>query len=110
MNLAAELIDAVEATAGSRIATADMITVIGKLFARGEAGRFADDLVAFDDQAGAVVVLYHPFSTEQSNGVFGAVENCDEINERVRLVRGQACAAVMIGELVEAGGETRKSE
>ena len=62
MNLAAELVDAVKTPAGPGVATRDMVAVVGKLFARREAWSFTDDLVAFNDETGAIAVLNHPFT------------------------------------------------
>ena len=105
MDFLAVVIHAVETAAHLGIAIRDMVAIVGKLFAGREARRFADDFVAFDDQAAAVAVDHDPFSAEEPDGAVGFVLDRDEINEGVRLVRRQAGAAVVVNQLVELGGE-----
>lgn len=73
---------------GAGRAAGDVIAVVGKLFAGGEAGRFADDFLPFDDQAGSIEVLDHPFSAEERERVFRSVVNRNEVDESVRLIDG----------------------
>ena len=96
VNLSAGFIHAVEAAAHLRIFTGHMVAVVGKLFTRGETRGFADDLVAFHHEMTAVGVGDDPLATEQCHRVVGAVVDCDEIDEGVRFVRGQAAAAVVV--------------
>jgi hypothetical protein len=110
MHMAAEIIDTVKTALGASRPGGHMVAVVGKLLSRGEARGFAHYLVTFDHELAAVFMGDDPFATEQRDGVFGAVVNRDEINKRVRLVRRQALAPVMIHELVEAGGEAGKCE
>ena len=108
MDLFAEFIHAVKTPVGLGIGAGDMITVVGKLFAGGKPGRFADDFVSLDDQPGAVGVSDHPFSTQQGDGVFGSILNGDKVDESVGFVGRQARATVVIVEFVEAGGQARE--
>lgn len=102
----AELVDAVETAQGRGVGPGDMVTVVGKLLARLEPRRFSDDPVALDDQLRTVGVLHNPFTAEQRDGAVGTVADRDEVDEGVRLVRGQARPAVVVTQLVEAGGES----
>lgn len=63
VNLRAEFIHTVKTPVGLGIGADDMIAVVGKLFARGKAGRFTDDLVSLGHEPGAVGVSDDPFST-----------------------------------------------
>ncbi len=110
MDAAAEIVHAVKTPAGARVATGDVVAVVGKLFAGGEARGLADDLVAFDYELVAVVVLHDPFAAEEGHGVLGAVVQRHEIDERMRLVRRQRLAPVVIDEFVEAGGKAGEGE
>lgn len=94
---------------GAGRAAGDVIAVVGKLFTRGEAGRFADDFLPFDDQVGSVEVLDHPFSAEERERVFRSVVNRDEVDESVRLIGGQTRAAMVVDEFIEAGGKAGRS-
>lgn len=94
---------------GAGRAAGDVITVVGKLFTRSEAGRFADDFLPFDDQVGSVEVLDHPFSAEERERVFRSVVNRDEVDESVRLIGGQTRAAMVVDEFIEAGGKAGRS-
>ena len=105
VNLLAVVIHAVETAAHLGIAIRDMVAVVGKLLAGREARRFADDFVAFDDQAAAVAVDHDPFAAQEPDGAIGFVFDRDEINEGVRVIRWQAGATVVINQLVELCGE-----
>ena len=105
MDLVTQFIDPVEAAMRAGVEAGYMVTVVGKLLARGEAGCLADDLISFDDQPRAVGVFDNPLSSEERDRPVGAISDGDEINERVRLVDRQTHAAVMIGELIEPGSK-----
>lgn len=101
-----ELVHAVEAALRRSIEARDVVAVVGKLLPRLEPRLLADDAVALDDESRAVAVLHHPFAAEEGHGAVGAVLDRDEIDERMRLVRRQTRPAVVVTQLVEAGGET----
>lgn len=105
MNLCALFIDSVEAPLRHRIASGHVIAVVGKLFARREPRCFADNLVAFDDELGAIGVSDDPFATEQSHCPIRAIVDRDEVHKRVRLVGRKRWPAMMVGEFVETGDE-----
>jgi len=94
----------VKRAVGRGVAAGHMVAVVGELLARGKAGGLTDDLVAFDDQMTAIGVIHHPFAPEQRDGVLGGVEDRDEVNKGVRLVRWQRGSTVVVVEFVEAGG------
>src|SRR5688500_10926073 len=73
MNLVPVLVDAVKAPMRRGIATGHVVAVVGKLLARREAWRLADDLVAFNHQAGPVGVLYDPLPAQQGHGAIGGI-------------------------------------
>ena len=83
MDLVAEFVDAVKAAVGARINAGDVITIVGKLLPGGEARGFTDDLVALDDEAGAVGMDDDPFAPEEGDCVVRGVLDGDEINEGV---------------------------
>ncbi len=89
MNFAAELIDAMEGTGRPGGGAGDVVAVVGKLLARGEARGLADDFLALDDQTGTVEVFDHPFATKQGERVCRAVVDRDKIDESVGLIGGQ---------------------
>jgi hypothetical protein len=101
MNPVTVIVDPMKASMCGGIAASHVITVIGKLLARPKARRLAHDLVAFDDQTGAIRVHHDPLSTQQRHRSLGGIMNGDEVNERVRLVGGQTCPSVMVTELVQ---------
>ena len=105
MDFVAEFVDAVEAAVRTRVEAGDVITVVGKLFARREPRRFADDLVALDHEPRAIGMDDDPFSAKERDAAIGCVVDRDEIHERMRFVRGQTRSAMMIAEFIEAGGE-----
>jgi len=96
-------VDAMKTPAGNSIGSRDVIAVVGELLAGSKARGLTDDLIALEHEAATVIVLDHPFASEQGHGVVGAVMNCHEVDERVRFVGGQAAATVMVAELVETG-------
>ena len=102
-------INAVKTTMRDRITARHMITVIGKLFAGGEAWGFAHDLVAFDHELAAVGVSDDPLPAEKRNRLIRSVLDRDEIDKRVRLVGRKRWPAVVIGEFIKAGGKTGHS-
>ncbi len=108
MDFPPQLVDAMEAALGAGIAAGNVITVIGKLFARSEAGRLSDDPVALDYEAGAIRMENDPFATEQGDGVLAGIVDRDEIDKGVGFVRGQAHSAMMIAEFIEPGREAGK--
>ena len=108
MDFASEMVDAVKTAVGPGVTAGDVVAVIGKLFSWREPRCLSHDFVALDHEPGAVRVLHDPFSSQESDAVFGAVVNGDVIDEGVRLVRWQAGTAMMVGEFVESGGETGK--
>ena len=94
-----------ETTVGGRIEAGDVVAVVGKPLAGREARGLADDFVALDDEARAIGVQHDPLAAEQRDSVVRGVVDRDKIDERVRLVRRQARAAVVIAQFVEARGE-----
>ena len=106
MDFFSVFVDAVKATLSSRVGAGDVIAVIGKLLARGEPRSFADDLVTFDHELAAIGMHDYPFAPEEGDHAVRAVLNRDEVNESVRFVRRKRRAAVVVGEFVEAGGQT----
>jgi len=105
MNPVSLIVLAMKAAVSFGIAASDMIAVVGKSLARLEAGRLADNLVAFDHNPGAIRMLDHPFPTEHGNGVVGAIADGDKIYECVRLVGRQAGATVVVTQFVEGRRE-----
>jgi hypothetical protein len=105
MNFFPVFVDAVKGPGSAGIDAGHVIAVVGKMFAGREPGRLADDFVAFNDEVRAISVVDHPFTAEERDGAIRAVFDGDEVNERVRLVFGQAHAAVMINEFIETGGD-----
>ena len=106
MDGAAGFVAAVETPLHDGSAGGDVVAVIGETFAGREHGSFVYDALALDDLAGAVVALDDPFAAKELDGVLGGVVDGDEINKRVRLVGGQAFAAMVVNEFIEAGGES----
>lgn len=106
MNFLTLVIDAVEAPMRARIHAGHVVAIVGKFFARGEIWSLADDTVALDHQPRAVGVYDHPLAAQQPDGAVGRIANRDVIHERMRFVRRQAGATVVIVELVEPGGQT----
>jgi len=104
MNAFAEFIDAMKATVGAGVDPRDMIAIVGKLLTGREVGRFADDLVAFDHEAGAVAMQHDPLSAQQRHLSIRRILDRDEVNERMWLVSRQARSAMMVTELVETCG------
>ena len=105
MDFVPQLVHAVEAAVRIGINPRDVIAVVGKLFAGSEAGRLADNLVALNHQLRAIGVQHHPFPAEERNRPVGAIANRDKVYERMGLVHRQADAAMMVAQLVEAGGQ-----
>jgi hypothetical protein len=99
-----EFVDAVKASARLGVHAGHVITVVGELFAGRQVRRFAHDFVAFDDEARAIAVNDDPFPPEQRDGAIRTILNRDEIDERVRFVRRQGNATMVIAEPVKAGG------
>ena len=86
MNLLAVFVDAVKTAARDRVATGDVIAVIGELFSRRDAGSFANNFIAFDHKLAAIGVGDHPFASEQRDRAVRTVFDRDEIDERMWLV------------------------
>jgi hypothetical protein len=101
MNPVSILVDPVEAAMRRSVTASDVVAVIGKLFAGREARRLTDNLIAFNNKPRAVGMHHDPFPTEQRNRAIGGILNRDEVNKRVRFVRRQARAAVVIAQLVQ---------
>ena len=59
-----EFVDTVKTSEGAGVAASHVVTVVGKLFTRGETRGFANDFVAFDHKVIAIAVLDYPFTTE----------------------------------------------
>jgi hypothetical protein len=97
-----------EAALGAGIAAGNVIAIVGKLFARSEAGCFPDDPVALDHEAGPIRMENDPFAAEQGDGVVAGIVDGDEIDKGVGFVRGQAHSAMVIAEFVEPGREAGK--
>ena len=108
MHQPAEIIYAVKTALRAGRFGGDVVTVVGKLFASGQAWGFTDDFVALNHQLTAVGVGDDPFTPEQGHGLLGAVVNGYKINKGVRFVGRQALATVVVNELVEAGGQAWK--
>lgn len=106
MHAATRFIGTVETALGHDVAPGHVVAVIRKDFARPEHRGFAYDLIALDDLATAVMPGQDPLTPQQGDGVFGGVLNGDKIDKCVRLVGGQAFAAVVINEFIETSGET----
>ena len=98
------LVDAVKTSVCHSITTRDVVAVVGELFARCETRSFADDFIALDYELTAVGMRHHPFSSQQRDRAIGTIFDRNEVNERVRFVRRKGWPAVVVGELVEAGG------
>jgi len=107
MNRLAEFINAMEAAMGAGVAGGNVVAVVGKMLARRQPGRLADNLFTLDDELGAVGILNHPFAAEQGDDSVGLVLDRDEIDERVRLSFRQAVAAMMVDEPVKVSREAR---
>ena len=90
------------------IAIRDMVAVVGKLLAGGEARRFADDFIAFYDQTAAIGIDHDPFAAEKPDGAVGFVSNGDEINERVGFIRRQAGPTMVINQFIKVCGQAGK--
>ena len=105
MDLVPMFVDAMKTSMRRRVAAGHMVTVIGKLFARRDSWRFADNLVAFDHQPRAVGVQHDPFAAKQGHRAIGGIVDRDEIHERMGLVRWQTRPAVVIAQLVEGSRE-----
>jgi hypothetical protein len=99
------LVDAVEAAVRAAILIGNVITVVGELFSGREAGGFADNLVALDDEPRSIRVKHDPLAAQQGDRVFRLVADRDEVHERVRLVRRQAGAAMVVAQFIETGDE-----
>ena len=108
MDLVTKFIDAVKTPVDAGINAGHVITVVGKLLAGCETRGFADDFVALNDQLFAVVVLNHPFSSEQCDNAIGTVEDRYEIDERMGFVRRQCHPPVMVHKFVETSGQAFK--
>lgn len=87
VNLLPVLVDPMETSVGDRVATGDVIAVIGKLFPGRKTGRFANNFITLNHELAAIRVRDHPLASEQRDGAFGTVFDRNEINERVWLVR-----------------------
>ena len=101
MNPVSVFVDPVETPVRAGVAAGHVVAVVGKLLAWREARRFTDNLVAFDDQPGAVGMHHHPFAAEESHRLVGGIPNGDEVDERMRLIRRQAGAPVVVAEFVQ---------
>lgn len=110
MDRTTSLIRAVKAALGDGIATGHVIAVVGETFAGSDARGFTDDFIALDHATAAVFGGDDPLATEQSDGVLRRVSDRNKVNERVRLVSGQALPPVVIHEFFETGGEAGKRE
>jgi len=97
-------IDAVETAVRDRVATGDMVAVVGELFSRCETWSFADNFVALDHQLTAIRMHHHPFPAEKCHRPVRSIFDGDKVNKRVRFVGRERRPAVVIGEFVEAGG------
>ena len=64
MDMASQIIDAVETPARTRRAGGDMRAVVGKLLARSEPRGLADDFIAFNHELAAVGVGDDPLSAQ----------------------------------------------
>ena len=109
-NAAATLVEAVKTSVGPSIASSHVVAVVGKMSAGCEAGGFAYDLIAFDDELSAVGVLDHPFAAEKSDGPVRIVADREVINKRVRPVGRQLLAAVPIDKFVDFNAQAGQFE
>ena len=105
MNPPSQIIDSVKAAMAARVAASDVVTVVGKLFAGSESRRFTHDLVAFDYELVAILIIDDPLAAKQGDRVFGVVLQRHEIDEGMRFVRRQGLASVVVDQFVETGGE-----
>ena len=71
MNPVTLLVDAMEAAVRRGVTARNMIAVIGKLFAWRQSRGLTDNLVALDDQSGAIGMEHDPLSTEQGHAAIG---------------------------------------
>jgi hypothetical protein len=90
-----------------RPAAGDVVAIVGKMLAGGQAGSIANDFIAFDHQLLAVRLKDHPFASEQRDGTVRLIFDGDEVDERVRRSLGQAFAAMMVDKPVQMSREAR---
>lgn len=102
MDFVTKLIDSMKATVSRRIQSRYVIAIVGELFSRREVRRFADNLVALDDDVTSVAVKYDPFPAKQGDGAIRPIFDRDKVNESMRLVGWQAGASVVIAQFVES--------
>lgn len=105
MNFFTRIIDPMEAPLRRGIQSGHMIAVIGKLLTGRQARGLAHNLVAFNDEPGAVRVFDHPFAAEKCDRAVGTVTDRNEVDKCVRLVRWQTRTAVVITQLIKGGDE-----
>ncbi len=98
-------VDAVKAAARQRVHPGDVVAVVRKFFAGCEARGLADDAIPLNHQLAPIGMLHHPFSSQQGHGMLGLIADRDEVDERMRFVRRQAGAAVMMTKTVQMGRE-----
>ncbi len=100
-----KLVDAVKTPVRDRIDACDMVTVIGKLLPGCESRSLAHNLVTLDHQPRAVAVNDDPLPAKERDVSIGAIRDCDVVDERVRFVRREGGATMVMDETVETGGE-----
>ena len=105
-----KLVLPVEAAPSPRITTGYMVAVVREALPGGQTGRFAHDFIPLDDQPGAVHLLYDPLSSKERDRPLRGVLDRDVVDERMRLVQGQARSAVMVAELVQVSAKAREFE
>src|SRR3954469_7407495 len=65
------IVKAMEATVGPGVAGADVVTVVGKLFARRQPRGFTHNFVAFDHEMLPVAMLDDPLAAQQRHRAVG---------------------------------------
>ena len=104
MNPVSKFIHAMEAAVDAGIDAGDMVAVVGELFPRRELRGLAHNSFTFDHELGAVGML-HPLASQQSDGAIGGIVDGDEVDKGMGFIRRKTGTAMVVAELVEAGGE-----
>ena len=88
MKRAPAFVFAVKTTDHLRVATGDVVAVVGERFSRWNSRGFAHDFIPFDDEAFAVDLFDYPFPAKEFHGSVRLIMNTHEIDESVGAVFG----------------------
>ena len=96
-----------EGAFGGHGVAGEVITIIGKRFARRDARGLSDDAIALDDLDGAVGGADDPFAPEEADGGLGKIGNRQKVHEGVGGL-GRKIGVTMVDHLIDGDPEAWK--